>query len=166
MFDDAFNVLVEKPIHGAASSALISFVENCIKKPPYVTASDDIGTFLKRILTLNKVKQGNAHFHHNVHLLLSEVYRKQGDFDKTMAHLKKGYALYPEYELIKKRAGYLSSTGLHKEAITILNDTFRLEKGIRQKLAMRIKQKELDKMKQNIRETMVNEGKVDSFLLK
>jgi len=149
ILNSALQVIKDKPIHGAASFALMKFVQNCLANQNQVSTSNDIEIFLTEALALHKQKKNANDFFYYVNFLLADLNRKKGNFDKTMSYLESAYKLKPNVELIKRRAGYFTSMGQHRKALEILEDTALIEKkGFRVRLALKIKQKDLDKLKQ------------------
>ena len=142
-------VLQSHVIHTSASAALISFIKQWQKGTCEQLTFKEVEDFLLNLLNYKNTQRDNG-FIHSVHYYLSELYRQKQDFSNTMAHLNKAYQYRPNYDLLKIRITTLSSAGLFAEALNVLNDTSLLKRGLRAKIALMIKQKELDLMKQNI----------------
>ena len=147
-------IIKEHVLHTSASSALSNFVKTWLQGKCKQLSFNDIESFLLKLSTYKNAQKSND-FMRYLHYYLSEAYRQRNDLNNTITHLNKAYSYGPNYDLLKVRATTLSSAGLFSEALKVLDDTNKLKHGFRQKLALKIKQKELDLMKEAINKNML-----------
>ncbi len=148
------SVLNKNIIHISSPIGFEGFMENWkLKKCPNIL-DDDIEAFL---ISLSKLKniQKNHYFAYYVHYWLGGFYQSQNNLSKTIHNLVEAYKYRPNLDMLMLRAEILVSDGQYKEALKALNDTSLLENSFRKKLAIRIKQKELNSLKQLIRSKLV-----------
>ncbi len=152
----AFSILSKSRIHPSSATSLVAFLDSWkIGKCDNLNISD-IEEFLLKLSKQKNVRDSSV-FISNIYFQLALIYKHKRDFHLAITHLEKSYVSFPTFDVIKKRADYYSSAGLYDEALKVLDDTTLLETSLKNKLIMQIKQKELDQMKQNIRNTMINE---------
>ena len=147
------NTLQNHTIHSSAAYGIADFIKYWQKGDCPNLSSEEIENFLNEIAALENTHKSKS-FASPLHYWLSEVYRAKRDFNGTMINLDKAYHYQPDSALLKLRAAYLSSGGLYKEALEVLADTSLLETNLREKLALSIKQKNLDQLKDKIRENI------------
>ena len=151
--DDHLNttILQLKKHHVTASTAtkLKEFISLWQAGKCETISIDNIENYLLSLNNLKKV-QKDRNFSYVTNSLLSDVYFKKKDLSKTMHHLDKAYSYQPTFQTLEQRASYLASAGLYNEALDVLNDTSRLKTDLRARLALSIKQKRLERMKQLI----------------
>ncbi len=150
---ETLNILKPHVIHRTTSSYLNSFVYAWFVNKCLKISSSQFESFLLSLASLERVKNLKL-LAHDTHYSLSKFYRQQKDFNNQIIHLEKAYTYYPHTDILMVRAGDLATAKRYKDALSILDDTSLLKKGIRQKLIMMIKQKELDEQKLIIREEM------------
>ena len=147
------NILKKSIIHISAKTRFLEFMSKWEKGYCKNISSEVMEHFLIKLTSLKNI-QSHQYIAHDIHYKLSELYKEKRDFQKLMYHLDKAYAYNPNIKLLRLKAFYLTSAGLYQEALNTLNDTSLLETTFRKKLAMKIKQKELEQLKQAIREKM------------
>lgn len=109
----------------------------------------NIEHYLLSLNALEKVKT-DRNFSTVVHTILSEIYFKKKDLAKTIGHLDQAHLKTPKFKTLKLKASYLASAGLYEDALKVLDDTSSLETTFRKKLAMKIKRKDLDSLREQI----------------
>jgi len=150
---ETINSLKKSIIHISAKTRFLEFVDKWEDGYCKNISSEAMENFLLDLTHLKNI-QKHPYIAHDIHYKLSSIYRDKRDFQNIMWHLDKAYSYYPNIEILKLKASYLISAGLYQEALNTLNDTSLLETTFRKKLAMKIKQKELEQLKQAIREKM------------
>ncbi len=144
--DTASQILQSHVIHASTSLGLRSFMKAWQAGACDNLAFTDIKGFLLKLQSLENTQMKHG-FLYTIHYYLSEIYRENNDFNQTMTHLDKAYQYKPNYDLLKKRASTLASAGLFNEALQVLSDTDKLTQGLRKRIAMSIKKKELNQLK-------------------
>ena len=149
MLNATVDILAKNIVHDAVSIKAMDFLALWRQgKCPNIKTTD-IKTFLQDLAALETM-QHNHIFLHDIYYFLSVLAAEKKDFIQAVDDLKKAYSYYPNMEILKLRVGYLDLSGRYQEALNVLNDTALLENSFRKKLAMKIRQKELDQLKQFI----------------
>ena len=143
------NIFESSVIHISAKTRFLEFINEWEKGKCKVITPTVLKHYLKKLASLDNIKK-HGQIAHDVHYVLSNIYKKEKDFQSTMLHLDKAYSYSPSYELLNLKIATLLSGGLYNEALKVLNDTSKLKTTFRKKLAMKIRQKELDQLKQFI----------------
>ena len=153
MLESTLVELENNIIHPATSTNTMNFLSNWQEGKCNQLNANDIEQFLIKLSSLENMKHNNI-FLHDIYYFLSSLYQKKNDLNKTIVSLDKAYLHYPNSEILKLRVAYLLSAGLYDEALKALDDTSQLKTTFRKKLAMKIKKKELDQLKQIIHTQM------------
>lgn len=146
MLDVTVETLANHVVHDAVTIKTMDFLASWRQGQCSNIKTADIKTFLQDLASLKTMKHNSLSLH-NIYYSLSLLSSAKKDFSQTVDHLEKAYSYYPTLDTLKLHAGYLDLSGRYQEALTVLNDTYLLENGFRKKLAMKIKQKELDQLK-------------------
>ena len=158
MLEHTIETLKHNMIHAAVSTKTMDFLAYWKAGRCPIIKSKDIESFLLDLASLEGMKH-NGIFLHDIYFQLSFLSMNKKDFNQTMFYVDKAYSYYPNIETLKLRFGYLLSAGLYEEALKVLDDSLQLKTNIRQQLAMIIKQKELDQLKQLV-QRKIEEDKV------
>lgn len=73
-------------------------------------------------LLKNKQFEGNHQLKHHIHHQLAELFRIQGDLNKTVIHLNKAFSAWPNPGTAELIAAIFASAGLYQDAIESLDD--------------------------------------------
>ncbi len=147
LLNDTLLKIKRNTVHVTAGTALLDFYSQWKKGKCNKLSDNDIESFLIKLSSINKIKRIRT-FAHNVHYSLADIYRTNKDLDNTLLSIEKAYNYHPNYETLILRAAYLVSAGLYQEALGVLDDTNLLKKTLRDRLTLKIQQKELDRLKQ------------------
>jgi len=156
MLDATVDILANHVVHDAVSIKAMDFLASWRQDKCPNIKSTDIKAFLQNLASLKTMKHNHMFLHH-IYYSLSLLATDKQDYVQTVDYLEKAYSYYPNMETLKLRAGYLDLSNRYQEALKVLNDTSLLENGIRKKLAMKIRQKELDELKQLIQSKIEEE---------
>jgi len=161
MLGNTINIVQRNPIHISVREKLQEFMTAFEERKCTSININQIEQFLLHLATINGI-QNNRYIAHDINAYLSNIYQEKKNLPKTMYYLNKAYAYLPTLKTLKMRAFLLTSAGLYDEALKVLNDTSALKNTFRKKLAMKIKQKELDKFKKIIIESLKNTERTNS----
>ncbi len=151
--------LKENLVHVSSAPALLNFISQWKKKMCSNLSADQIKTFLIKISSLKSV-QDSSIFAYNVHLTLGELYNTEKDLHNSVLHLKKAYEYDPTLKVLELRSFYLYNAGKYKKSLEVIKDTSKIEqRGLRAKLALKIKEKDLKVIKNHLKLKIIGEQK-------
>ena len=147
--EDTLRLFEKNIVHISSAISLARFVNSWFNKECEDINVNELESFL---LSLSSIEQGQniKVFSRAIHSSLSRVYVLKKDLDKTIFHLDKAYKIIPTLDPLLVSATYLTTAGLYDEALEVLNDTHELKNGFRKKLILKIRMKELRRLKDKI----------------
>ncbi len=149
--EETLKKLERNIIHVSIAISLTRFTDAWFQNKCSNLTIDEVEHFLLSLLVIIEGQTVNV-FSHDIHYALSRIYLKKKILDRTIFHLEKAYDHEPTLNNLLAQAIYLSSAGLNKKALQALEDTSALEsKGFRAKLALKIRQKEIDSLTKDIK---------------
>lgn len=140
------NIMNGNIIHNSAAASLTSLVNSWFNAKCSKVTLDQFENFLLTLASREEA-QNVPVFAHEVHYALSRIYVSKRNLDKTISYLETSYKNYPTLNGLILRAFYLSSAGIYEKALEVLKDTSELEKDFRSKLALKIRMKEINRLK-------------------
>lgn len=147
----ALHILEDNIIHPGSTTNIILLVDKWLNDDCTYLKREELMSFLTSLSTLQQVTKVGP-FSHNVHYGLSQLYAKSKNLDRTIFHLEKAFYYNPSVNNLLAQAVYLASAGLYKKALLTLDNTTAIaNKGFRAKIALKIRQKEIGKLKEIIR---------------
>lgn len=133
-------------IHVSTASSLTRLMDYWFNDQCTKISLEQLKHFLTVLAKANNTQKSHV-FNHEVNYGLSRLYTKENNLEKTIFHLRKAYKADPSLNNLLIQAVYLNSAGLYNEALATLKDTSKLETSFRQRLALKIRNKEIEKLK-------------------
>ncbi len=143
---NTLNIMQGNIIHVSTASSMTSLMNSWFNDRCTKISLEQLKHFLTVLAKASNTQKSNV-FNHEVNYGLSRVYFRKKNLDKTIFYLKQAYKAYPSLNNLLLQAVYLNSAGLYDEALAVLNDTSKLESSFRKKMALKIRNKELEKLR-------------------